>query len=344
MEILEIDARLAQLIAGAAIGVIFGAAAQTSRFCIRRAVSGDQGERGEAAAVWASALAAAILGFALANSAGFVDVSGHRFAANQVPLAALILGGTMFGIGMVLTRGCVSRLTVLAATGNLRAASVLVLFAVVAHATMKGVLAPVRTAISNLSVDLPFGTLAELPLGLEGLGIIVVTLAIVLIRATRPKWSNVFLGIAIGLVALGGWVLTSTLLMDEFDPLPVQSAAFTQPWADTLFWLIASTAVPAGFGVGFIGGVLAGAFFSAAARNELQLQSFGSPKETLRYGTGAVLMGIGGVLAGGCTVGAGLSGSATGSIAALIVLASVVAGGFAASRALQVGSEVPAAA
>ena len=75
------------------------------------------------------------------------------------------------------------------------------------------------------------------------------------------------------------------------SPLPVQSAAFTLPWTDGLFWLIASTAIPAGFGVGFIGGVLGGSFVSAALRGELQLQSFSTAPETLRYVAGGGLMG-----------------------------------------------------
>jgi uncharacterized membrane protein YedE/YeeE len=42
--------------------------------------------------------------------------------------------------------------------------------------------------------------------------------------------------------------------------------------------------------------------------------------------SGAALMGVGGVFAGGCTVGAGLSGVATLSVAALLALGSIVAG------------------
>jgi uncharacterized membrane protein YedE/YeeE len=129
-----------------------------------------------------------------------------------------------------------------------------------------------------------------------------------------------------------GWATTSILLFDDFDPLAVQSVAFTLPWSDTLFWTIASTSIPAGFGTGLIGGVLLGSFLSAAARGEFNLVGFEAPQQFLRYAAGAGLMGVGGVLAGGCTVGAGLSGSASLSVAALIALASIVVGGFLAAR------------
>lgn len=345
LEVLELDveARALQVMAGLLIGLVFGIAAQISRFCLRRAVAGDPDERGTASAVWATGFATAILGFAIAQATGFVDLSDHRYLAAELPVAAIVIGGLAFGVGMVLTRGCVSRLTVLTATGNLRAFVVLTVFAVTAHAALKGVLAPVRTSLGSFTLDLPFGTLASLPLGSAVFAAITAVLAVLLILRSKPAPAHIVLGAVIGLTAVAGWMTTSVLLFDEFDPLPVQSAAFTLPWSDSLFWVIASSAIPAGFGVGFIGGVLVGSFASAASRGELVLQSFSNGQETLRYIAGGLLMGFGGVLAGGCTVGAGLSGSATGSIAALLALASIIIGA-ALTNSLQTSrtSAVPA--
>ena len=301
------------------------------------------GERASAGAVWITGLATAIIGFLIAQSLGYVQLEDHRFMSSSLPFAAIAIGGLAFGAGMVLTRGCVSRLTVLSATGNLRAVFVLLAFAVAAHATLKGVLAPVRTSLGAITTDLPVASVADLPFGLPLLAALVVLFAAVLIRRSDARIGHIALGALVGLVAVAGWVATSTLFFDEFDPLPVQSAAFTLPWSDSLFWVIASSAIPASFGVGFIGGVLGGSFLSAAARGELHLQSFTTPVETLRYLAGGALMGVGGVLAGGCTVGAGLSGSATGSISALAALASIIVGAVGA-RVLRGAQGVPAAA
>ncbi|MEM9426495.1 MAG: YeeE/YedE family protein [Pseudomonadota bacterium] len=339
-----LEARTLHLIAGLLLGLVFGVAAQISRFCLRRAVAGDVAERGSAAAVWVTGFAAAVIGFAIAQAVGLVDVSEHRFLSSSLPVAAILLGGIAFGVGMVLTRGCVSRLTVLSGTGNLRAVFVLLAFAVTAHATIKGVLAPVRTSLGSVSVDLPFASLADVPFGIPTLIAASVLVAAFLFLKARPSLIHVALGAVVGLVAVAGWMTTSTLLFDDFDPLPVQSAAFTLPWTDSLFWVIASTAIPAGFGVGFIGGVLTGSFLSASARGELQLQSFSNGRETLRYISGGALMGVGGVLAGGCTVGAGLSGSATGSLAALLALAAIVAGAKATTLVARGSQDIPATA
>ena len=333
---LPFSAQTSHVILGLIIGLVFGAAAQITRFCLRRSVVGEASERNAAGAVWLSALASAMAGFAIFQFLGLVDLAGHRFTSSELPELAIVAGGLAFGAGMVLTRGCVSRLTVLGASGNLRALTVLVIFAVIAHATAKGVLAPVRTALSEFTIPFSFDFTQFAPVVAVALAAVAFHLA----RTSRVSPTHIALGILIGLVPVLGWSGTSVFLMDEFDPLPVQSAAFTGPWSDGLFWIIASTAVPAGFGVGWIGGVVLGATGSALIRKEFQWQSFENPAQTGRYGLGAVLMGAGGVLAGGCTVGAGLSGGAMLSASALLALVSIIAGAIAMNRVLQGASAV----
>lgn len=321
-----LETRTLHILLGVVLGLVFGIAAQVSRFCLRRAVAGAPSERKGAAGVWLTALAVAILTVQGLTLAGFVDMADHRWLADELPLAALLLGGLAFGAGMVLTRGCVSRLTVLGASGNLRALTVLVLFAITAHAMLKGVLSPLRTMIGSFSVPAPVASLADLPGGAALWAGLVALPLLVFAAQSGARRGHLLLGGLIGLVVAAGWAGTSVLLFDAFDPLPTQSIAFTLPWTETLFWTIASTAIPASFGTGFVGGVLAGAFGSALARREVQLQTFESPTQTLRYGAGGVLMGAGGVLAGGCTVGAGLAGGASLSVAALVALSAILAG------------------
>lgn len=321
---LPVAAQQAQLIFGLALGIIFGAAAQISRFCLRRAVVSSSDQK-QALGVWLTGLATAFIGVALAARFGGLDISDHRFFSNDIPVLAILIGAAAFGVGMVLTRGCISRLTVLTATGNLRAATVIIIFGLVAHATLKGVFAPLRVWLGSITVQSDVTSFADLPGG-PYLWVAIIVLGLAgAIYHLRPRLRDAGLAAVIGLLAAAGWFGTSVLLMDEFDPLPVQSLAFTLPHADTLFWTIASSALPAGFGVGLVGGVLLGSFASAALRREISLQSFSSPKETLRYTLGGALMGFGGVLAGGCTVGAGLSGVSSLSFAALLTLGTIIA-------------------
>jgi uncharacterized protein len=142
----------------------------------------------------------------------------------------------------------------------------------------------------------------------------------------------------IGLLVPAAWVGTGFVLYDDFDPIALESLSFTAPFADTLFWTIASTSIPANFGVGLIGGVLVGSLAASVLFGSFKWQSFTTPAETGRYASGAALMGVGGVLAGGCTVGAGLAGIPTLSFAALLAIASIAAGGLLTNAALNRGT------
>jgi uncharacterized membrane protein YedE/YeeE len=130
------------------------------------------------------------------------------------------------------------------------------------------------------------------------------------------------------------WLGTGFILQDVFDPIAMQSLSFTSPAADLLFWSIASSSIPAGFGVGLILGVVFGSALAAISKSEFVWQSFENAEQTKRYFLGAGLMGVGGVLAGGCTVGAGLGGVPTLSIAALLALAFIAGGAVLANYIL----------
>jgi uncharacterized protein len=333
----ETTAKQASVVLALILGAIFGFLAERTGFCFRRAVVGE--DRRSAAGVWMMALAVAVIGTQWAVSAELITFDEHRFMASDFPVVAIVLGGVMFGIGMVLTRGCVSRLTVLGGTGNLRALLVLLVFAVVAHAMLKGVLAPLRVAVGSLTLDLgPNVSLATLPGGawLYAGALAGAALITVLRSGNRPL---VLLGAAlIGALVPLGWVGTGYVLLDEFDPIALESLSFTSPAADSLFYTVASTSISPGFGVGLMGGVLTGAFVAALLFGSFRWQSFESPRQTGRYLAGAALTGMGGVLAGGCTVGAGLSGVPTLSVAAITALLSIALGGKLADHAIRSAS------
>ncbi len=101
----------------------------------------------------------------------------------------------------------------------------------------------------------------------------------------------------------------------------MESLSFTSAAAEALFFTIASTSISARFGAALIGGVVVGALISSLLRGSFAGKASPAPRETGRYMSGAALMGVGGVLAGGCTVGAGLSGIPTLSVAAILAIA-----------------------
>jgi uncharacterized membrane protein YedE/YeeE len=320
------------------LGAGFGLLAERTQFCFRRSLVGEN--RRAAMGVWLTALAAALIGTQAAVHAGLISFAEHRFMTADLPWLAIVTGGLLFGAGMVLARGCASRLTVLTGTGNLRALMVLVIFAIAAHATLKGVLAPLRTTLGSVTVNL--GDSAALP-GNALIWIALIAIAALLIGLrSGNRWGMLALAIVLGLLVPVAWVGTGYVLYDDFDPIAMESLSFTSPWAETLFWSVASTSIPAGFGVGLVGGVLGGALIASLLFGSFRWQSFSSPAETGRYASGAVLMGVGGVLAGGCTVGAGLAGIPTLSVAAILALLAIAAGALITDRALRATRPSPA--
>ncbi|MEL6980516.1 MAG: YeeE/YedE thiosulfate transporter family protein, partial [Pseudomonadota bacterium] len=268
------------LIAGAALGLVFGVAAQISRFCLRRAVAGAPEERASAGGVWAAALLSAIIGAQLLSAGGYVAFDETRFTAASLPLGAILIGGLMFGVGMVLTRGCASRLVVLGASGNLRALIVLLVFAAFAYATLRGVFAPSAAWLREAgAVEAGGGLPALFGLGAYALwfaGAIAIGLAVIVARS-GARLQDIALGAVIGLAIVAGWAATGFVLFDEFDPRPADSLAFTSGGADALFYFMASTALEPSFGVGVVAGALVGAHLSARLRGELALESFSAP-------------------------------------------------------------------
>ena len=321
----ELTPITASVVLGLVLGCAYGALAQRSALCLRRGLVGRWSDCLPALGAWAMALACAIAGTRLAVATDLISFEAHRFLASDVPVASALLGGALFGAGMVLTGGCVSRLTVLLGTGNLRALFVLLVFAVTAHAVMKGALAPVREALGAATIHGGEATALTVLPGGEVWPLVLAAAAATLAFFSGARISHLAMAGAIGLLVPLGWIGTGFLLLDDFDPIPVQSMGFTGPMADTLFWAVAATSIPAGFGTGLAAGVLVGSLVAALAAGEFRWQSLEGPRQTGRYLAGAVMMGVGGVLAGGCTVGAGLSGVSTASFAALLALAAMAA-------------------
>lgn len=309
------------------IGMVFGFMAQRSRFCLRSAViEFSRNHLGGKLTVWLFAFATAVgLTQALAWF-GWFDASNARQIAARGSLSGAAVGGALFGIGMILARGCSSRLLVLAAQGNLRSLLSGLIFAVTAQAAMTGALSPLRLAISEWwTID---GGGARDLIARTGIGhggaliFALVWLLAAIVWARRQgvsKWGWVG-AIGVGLSIAGAWWFTYAISTIAFDPHPIQSLSFTGPSSEVLTRVLFVTDKPVTFDLGLVPGVFLGSFLAAAIFGELKLEGFQGGPAMRRYLAGAVLMGFGGMLAGGCAVGAGLSGAAVFTVTAWITL------------------------
>jgi uncharacterized membrane protein YedE/YeeE len=314
-------------ILGLVVGIAFGFLAQRSRFCLRSAViEFARNLTGGKLTVWLFAFSAATLATQTLSSMGMFDANDARQIATRGSLSGAAIGGGLFGAGMILARGCSSRLLVLASQGNLRSLMSGLVFAVAAQSAWTGVLAPLRELISGWwTVD--GGTARDL-LVLTGLGhrgallFGLVWLAAAVFWARRQRvqtwaWAG---ATGVGLTIAFAWWATYAIANVSFDPHPIQALSFTGPSAEVLSRILFNSDKPVTFDLALIPGVFLGGFLAAAMFGELKLEGFQGGAGMRRYLIGAMCMGFGGMLAGGCAVGAGLSGTAVFSLTSYVTL------------------------
>ena len=311
-------------------GVAFGALAESSQFCLLGGLRDTAEGRGQSrlAAFGAGALAAVAVTQALVGL-GYLDLSTSLYLSAAAALPAVAIGGFIFGLGAALTRGCAGRLTILSATGNLRALVVILVVAVAGYATMRGVLAPVRTGIEAFAR--PDGARPDI-LTSAGLGDgvrLALALAAGIAAIALVRIAGLLRGVAalaIGSLIAASWAASTILGDDGFDKLAPWSPSFINPLSSSLLYVLTYTGARLDAGVTFLGGVLIGAFLSSLAGRRAKLVSFETPRQTARYLSGGVLMGFGGVMAIGCSTGQGLSGLSTLAPASFVAIAAIAAG------------------
>jgi uncharacterized membrane protein YedE/YeeE len=336
-------------LAGMITGIIFGLSAEQSRFCLRAAaVEVARATLGPRMAVWLLTFSTGLLWTQVMNAAGVIDLGTSRWLASPGTISGAIIGGVIFGVGMILARGCPGRLLVLGATGNLRAILSGLVFAVVAQMSLSGALSPLREWISGAwitqgpnpnilwELHLPNGSGIAIGIGFAAL-------ALVIAFRNRVSWVTLLFGCGVGFSVAVGWYLTYTLSQISFDPVAVGSLTFSGPSADTLMYLLSAGSVLE-FDVGLIPGVAVGAFVSALISGRLVWQGWDSARSMQRYLSGAAMMGFGAMTAGGCTIGAGVTGGSTFALTAWVALVSMWLAGIAADRLIDNVPDVPATA
>jgi len=309
---------------GAGVGLLFGVFAQQSRFCLRAAcVEFWRGQAGPKFAVWLLAFSAALIGTQIAIENGNLETGNIRQLNAVGSMSGAIIGGLLFGSGMILARGCASRLLVLSATGNMRALISGLVITIVAQASLRGALSPFREDLSNIwlleAYQRGFSHLLPNNGGvILGSAIFLLGLWYARKNTVRP-WITLTATLT-GLCIALGWALTSWHADNSFDIVPIKSISFTGPSADTLMGFINTPTLPLSFDIGLVPGVFVGAFLASVFSREFKWQQFTQETKQSRYLIGASMMGFGSMLAGGCAVGAGVTGGALLAMTAWVAL------------------------
>jgi uncharacterized protein len=331
--------------AGLLIGLAYGAVGLLSGFCL---LSGLRGwwASGDSRLIrsYALALGVAIAAAQLLAAGGVVDLGKSIYLQPSFSAPLMFAGGLLFGYGMVLSNGCGSRALVLLGGGNLRSFVVVIVLGIAAEMTLKGLIAPARIALLQVSQTAPASVSLPALLSTLGLGenlartvaVSVLSGALIIFAFAHAPfqraWGQIAAGIAVGLLVTAGWFATGYLGADDFNPTPVTSLTFIAPIADAVQYTMLSTGLTLNFGVAMVAGVFAGSLATALATRRFHWEGFSSPQHMLRSIGGAALMGAGGAMAYGCSIGQGLTGLSTLALASFVAVAGILLGTAAGLR------------
>ena len=364
MPLIDVSALTTQVLVWAFfLSCVLGWVSQKTHFCTMGALA-DAYNFGDWSRLrqWVMAAGVTTIAFASMSALGLIDPSLTVYESNLIyPLSALV-GGVLFGVGMVLASGCGNKTLVRVGAGNLKALVVFLVIAVSAAMTMKGLTAVLRVStVDRITLDLASSArvsyLLEQTMGLSsaragaygglllGCGLV----ALSLFKRGGARFVDLLPGLAVGLVASAMWLLTGYFAFLPEHPDTLQAAVlgttsgkmealtFVGPIANTIDWLtfysdqnkVLTTAIVSVVGVVF------GSAAAAVSGGTFRWEGFGGVDDLALHLLGACLMGIGGVTARGCTFGQGISGVSTLSITSFLAVAGIVVGALAALRLQQ---------
>ena len=343
---------LTQSVLLAVFGASFalGFVSQRTHFCTMGAIADVVNmEDWTRARQWLLAIGVAMLGFATLSDLGQIDASKSLYATNRLMWLSCIVGGLMFGYGMVIASGCANKALVRMGGGNLKSVVVVMTMGLSAFATIKGLTAVVRVyTVDTIALDMPAG--ASLT-ALAGGNWVAYVLGVVLILAAlrhKDAWSleNLLAGLGVGGLVVGMWWITGHMGFvsehpETLEPVYLATSSgrmeaftFVSPVAQSLDWLMffSDKSKVLTTGVASVCGVVAGSWLSAITSKTFRWEGFANTCDLGNHLWGGVLMGVGGVTAMGCTFGQGLSGVSTLSLNAFVAITAIVVGAVVAMR------------
>ena len=325
---------------GLAGGVVLGFAARTAHFCTLGAIEecyyGSERTRLRS---WLLAIGVAVALTQFLDIAGYVNLRQSFRLSPDVFWFGAILGGLLFGFGMALVGTCAFGMLVRLGGGDMRALISTMTVGLVGFMTMSGIFAEARVRwIDSVYFTLPDGmnqSLNSILFGSSVQGQVMVASAVVLATAGwalsgerfRRNSRQIIAATAIGAVIAYGWLVTS-MAADSLtvNPHRLESYSFVRPIGYAILWLMTASGSTATFLIGGVFGVPLGSYIAARRNLDVIWEAFDDAREMRRHLSGSALMGIGGVMAMGCTIGQGMSGVATLALTSLLAAGSIVIG------------------
>ncbi|WP_418180375.1 YeeE/YedE family protein [Aliarcobacter lanthieri] len=332
-------------ILGLIIGLLFGIIAQKNQFCFSGSIKDYILIKStKRAASVIMAMIVAVISTSIIVNIFNIDLTQSAYFKSNINYFAIIFGGILFGSGMMIADGCSSRSIVKFGQGDSNAIITLLFIAIFAYATTKGILYGIFNPIINNEF------LIEISKSIDNfqlnifvvLAILIVILAI-LIKKTK-RILSLFDGVIIGLLVSFAWFITGYIGSESFErTIELTSISFVYPSAKTLELFTYYEVNELSFGVCIVIGALIGTYISSFFNKKY---SFGCTANKnlnkVKYNMiGGAMMGIGGIMAIGCTVGQGLSGLSTLAFSSFLAIISIFISGYFTGKILHKYNKLP---
>ncbi|WP_187431889.1 hypothetical protein ROLI_041440 [Roseobacter fucihabitans] len=328
-------------------GLLLGLAARMGRFCTLGAIEdlfyGDSTIR---LRMWGVAIGVSIIGTFGLSALGLLDLNQTLYASRIWNPFASIFGGLVFGYGMALAGNCGYGALARMGGGDLRSFVIILVMGISAYITLGGPLSGLRIwafgdtqAVSHTPTFAhALSNLTGIKIETAGITIGAAILALTLLdRSIRQAPAPLFWGMIVGIAITSGWAGTQWVANTGFDATPVLSHTFSAPIGETILYTMTSSGNSISFGTGSVIGVLLGAFMGSRVRGHFRWEACEDPRELRRQILGAGLMGIGAVVAVGCSIGQGLSAFSVLAYSAPVTLLCIMAGAAIGLRQLILG-------
>lgn len=314
-------------ILGLFIGIAFGVIAQKKQFCfsgsIKDYILTKSTKRGASVIM---AMIVAIISTTLMANYFQIDLTQSAYFKNNINYFAIITGGLLFGAGMMIADGCSSRSLVKYAQGDTSALITLIFIGIFAYATTKGLLYGILDPFINNTF------LIEISANLENFKMnifvvlaILVAILLYIIKKVKRVFS-LFDGVLIGLLVSVAWFVTGYIGQDSMERvIDLTGISFVYPSAKTLELFTYYEVNELSFAISMVIGVLIGTFVMSFINKKYSFGcTSGQNINKVKYNMiGGALMGVGGIMAIGCTVGQGLTGLSTLAFSSALAILSI---------------------
>ncbi|WP_342070334.1 YeeE/YedE family protein [Yoonia algicola] len=328
-------------------GVLLGLAARLGRFCTLGAIEDYlYGNNDKRLKMWILAIGTAVVGSFGLMALGLFDPANSFYLSQQWSPLASIVGGGLFGYGMAMAGNCGYGAIARLGGGDLRSFVIVLVMGICAYATLSGPLAWIRVEIfpPTAPATIPsgiahtLGAVTGLSVALIGLvmGALIIAFAL-RSRSLRRDRTAIIWGIAAGVAVISAWAGMQYINANGFDDLPLASHTFSAPVGETILYGMTASGQTLSFGIGSVAGVWVGAFLGSLIKGHFRWEACEDPRELRRQIIGAGLMGVGAVVAVGCSIGQGLTAFSLLAFSAPITLTAIFCGAALGLHQLIVG-------